>query len=58
MSAVFVGLLVLGRLPDAGLDVAFGSFFIACVIWAVLAIPVRNMSFIALFGKFFENRLI
>jgi xanthine/uracil permease len=54
----FVGLLVLGRLPDAGLDVAFGSFFIACVIWAVLAIPVRNMSFIALFGKFFENRLI
>jgi xanthine/uracil permease len=54
----FVGLLVLGQLPDAGLAVAFGSFFIACVIWAVLAIPVRNMSFIALFGKFFENRLI
>lgn len=54
----FVGLLVLGHLPGAGLDVAFGSFFVACLIWAALAIPIRGFSFIALFGKFFENRLI
>ena len=54
----FIGLLVLGHLKGAGLGVAFGSFFVACLIWSLLAIPVRNFSFIALFGKFFQNPMI
>ena len=35
----FIGLMILGHLPGAGLDVAFGSFFVACLIWAALTIP-------------------
>lgn len=54
----FIGLLVLGHLKGAGLGVAFGSFFVACLIWSLLAIPVRGVSFIALFGKFFQNSMI
>ena len=37
----FIGLMVVGHLPGAGLDVAFGSMFVACLIWAALAIPIR-----------------
>lgn len=54
----FIGLLVLGHIPGVGLGVAFGSFFVASVIWALLSIPIRGLSFIALFGRFFESPLI
>ena len=54
----FIGLLVLGRVPGLGLDVAFGSFFVASLIWALLAIPIRGLSFLALFGRFFQTPLI
>jgi xanthine/uracil permease len=54
----FIGLLVLGHIPGVGLGVAFGSFFVASVIWALLSIPIRGLSFIALFGRFFETPLI
>lgn len=54
----FIGLLVLGHIPGIGLGVAFGSFFVASVIWALLAIPIRGLSFIALFGRFFQTPMI
>lgn len=54
----FIGLLVLGHIPGIGLGVAFGSFFVASIIWALLAIPIRGLSFLALFGRFFETSLI
>lgn len=54
----FIGLLVLGHIPGIGLGVAFGSFFVASVIWALLAIPIRGLSFVALFGRFFQTPLI
>ena len=54
----FIGLLVLGHIPGVGLGVAFGSFFVASVIWALLSIPIRGLSFLALFGRFFESPLI
>jgi xanthine/uracil permease len=54
----FIGLLVLGHIPGVGLGVAFGSFFVASIIWAVLAIPIRGLSFLALFGRFFQTPLI
>jgi len=54
----FIGLLVLGHTPGLGLDVAFGSFFVASLIWALLAVPIRGLSFLALFGRLFQAPLI
>jgi xanthine/uracil permease len=54
----FIGLLVLGHIPGIGLGVAFGSFFVASIVWALLAIPIRRLSFLALFGRFFQTPLI
>lgn len=54
----FIGLLVLGHIPGIGLGVAFGSFFVASIIWALLSIPIRGLSFLALFGRFFQTPLI
>lgn len=54
----FIALMILGHLPGAGLDVAFGSFFVACLIWAALTIPIRGLSFVALFGRFFQAPMI
>jgi xanthine/uracil permease len=54
----FIGLLVLGHIPGVGLATSFGSFFIASIIWALLSIPVRGLSFIALFAKLFQTPLI
>jgi xanthine/uracil permease len=54
----FIGLLVLGHTPGLGLDVAFGSFFVASLIWALLAVPIHGLSFLALFGRLFQAPLI
>jgi xanthine/uracil permease len=54
----FLALLVLGHVPGVGLGMAFGSFFVASAIWALLALPIRGLSFIALFGRFFQTPLI
>jgi xanthine/uracil permease len=54
----FIGLLVLGHIPGIGLGVAFGSFFVASIVWALLSVPIRNLSFLALFGRFFQTPLI
>lgn len=54
----FLGLLIMGHLPGIGLGVAYGSFFVASLIWALLSIPVRGISFMALFGRFFDTPLI
>jgi xanthine/uracil permease len=54
----FIGLLVLGHTPGLGLGAAFGSFFVASLIWAILAVPIRGLSFLALFGRLFKAPLI
>lgn len=54
----FIGLMVLGHMPGVGLDAAFGSAFVACLVWAALAIPIRGISFVALFGRFFQTPMI
>ena len=54
----FIALMVLGHIPGIGLGVAYGSFFVAAVIWALLAIPVRGISFLALFGRLFQTPMI
>ncbi len=54
----FLGLLIMGHIPGIGLGVAFGSFFVASLIWALLSVPVRGISFMALFGRFFDTPII
>jgi len=41
----FTALLALGALPDGGLGLAFGSCFVACIIWFLLTVPIRGWSF-------------
>jgi xanthine/uracil permease len=54
----FFGLLALGHTPDIGLGTAFGSFFVASIILALLSLPIRGLSFIALFGRLFQVPMI
>jgi xanthine/uracil permease len=54
----FIGLLVLGHIPGIGLGTAFGSFFVASIVWALLSVPIRGFSFLALFGRLFQTPLI
>jgi xanthine/uracil permease len=47
----FGALLAVGHLQAGGLGAAFGSFFIASLIWCVLTIPIRGRSFVGLFAR-------
>src|SRR5262249_56490871 len=46
----FTALLALGAMPDAGLGLAFGSCFVACMFWVLLRVPVPGYSFSGFFA--------
>jgi xanthine/uracil permease len=54
----FTALLALGQLPDGGLGLAFGSAFIACIIWFLLTVPIRGWSFAGLFARYLHHPMI
>ena len=54
----FTALLALGQLPDGGLGLAFGSAFVACIIWFLLTVPIRGWSFAALFARYLHDPMI
>ena len=54
----FAALLAIGHLPQGGLDLGFGSFFVATIIWAVLAIPIRGFSVCGYFARFMHAPII
>src|SRR6266566_1164458 len=54
----FTALLALGALPDGGLGLAFGSCFVACIIWFLLTVPIRGWSFAALFARYLHSPMI
>jgi len=54
----FTALLALGALPDAGLGLAFGSCFVACIIWFLLTVPIRGFSFAGLFARYLNSPMI
>jgi xanthine/uracil permease len=54
----FAALLAVGHLPDGGLDLAFGSFMVASLIWAALALPIRGFSVCGYFARFMEAPII
>jgi xanthine/uracil permease len=53
----FATLLVVGHL-GGGLGAAYGSFFVAAVIWCLLSIPVYGFSVIGLFSRFLRAPII
>src|SRR5262249_42364609 len=54
----FAALLAVGHMQDGGLGAAYGSFFIASLIWCALTLPIRRLSFIGLFARFLRAPLI
>jgi xanthine/uracil permease len=43
---------------DAGLAVAFGSAFVACIIWFLLTIPIRGKSICGFFVRYMQSPMI
>jgi xanthine/uracil permease len=54
----FTALLTLGIMPDGGLGLAFGSAFVACLIWFLLTIPIRGWSFCGMFVRYMRSPMI
>src|SRR5512146_3203606 len=54
----FAALLAVGHLQGGGLGAAFGSFFVASLLWCALSLPLRRFSFIGLFARFLRAPLI
>jgi xanthine/uracil permease len=55
----FASLLAVGHLQGGGgLGAAYGSFFVAALIWCVLTVPVYGFSVIGLFSRFLRAPLI
>ncbi len=47
----FGALLTVGHLQAGGLGTAFGSFFVASLIWCVLTVPIRGRSVVGMFAR-------
>jgi xanthine/uracil permease len=54
----FAALLAVGHMQSGGLGAAYGSFFVASLVWCLLSVPIRRLSFIGLFARFLRAPLI
>jgi xanthine/uracil permease len=58
----FAALLAVGHMQSAtqneGLGAAYGSFFVASLIWCLLSVPIRGFSFVGLFARFLRAPMI
>jgi xanthine/uracil permease len=54
----FAALLAVGHIQSGGLGAAYGSFFVASLIWCLLSVPIRRLSFIGLFARFLRAPII
>ncbi len=54
----FAALLAVGHMQGAGLGAAYGSFFVASLLWCVLTVPIRRWSFIGLLARFLRAPVI
>jgi xanthine/uracil permease len=54
----FAALVAVGHLQGGGLGAAYGSFFVAALIWCALTIPVRRFGFIGFFARFLRAPVI
>jgi xanthine/uracil permease len=51
-------LISVGHLQNGGLGAAYGSFFVASLIWCALTLPVRRFSVIGLFARYLRAPII
>jgi xanthine/uracil permease len=54
----FAALIALGHIPGAGLGTAYGSLFVAAILWCLASIPIKGFSLVALFARFLRAPLI
>ena len=54
----FGAILAIGHVNGAGLGAAYGSFFVAALIWCVVSIPIRGHSGIGLLARSIGTPLI
>lgn len=54
----FASLLAVGHLQGGGLGAAYGSFFVAALVWCVLAVPIAGVSIIGLLARFLRAPII
>ncbi|HET6145642.1 MAG TPA: solute carrier family 23 protein [Candidatus Acidoferrales bacterium] len=54
----FAALISVGHLQNGGLGAAYGSFFVASLIWCALTLPVRRFSGIGLFARYLRAPII
>jgi xanthine/uracil permease len=54
----FAALLAVGHLQGGGLGAAYGSFFVASIIWCFLTVPIRGWSVVGLFARYLRAPLI
>lgn len=54
----FAALLSVGHLQSGGLGAAYGSFFVASVIWCFVTVPIRGRSIIGMFGRFLRSPMV
>ena len=55
----FASLLAVGHIQGGGgLGAAYGSFFVAALIWCALTVPVRGLSVIGLLSRFLRAPII
>jgi len=54
----FGALLAVGHLQSGGLGTAYGSFFVASLIWCVLTVPIRGRSFVGIFARYIRVPII
>src|ERR1700723_979297 len=47
----FGAILAIGHIEGAGLAAAYGSFFVAALIWCAVSIPIRGRSGIGLLAR-------
>ncbi|HKT98203.1 MAG TPA: solute carrier family 23 protein [Paraburkholderia sp.] len=47
----FGALLTVGHLQSGGLGTAFGSFFVASLVWCLLTVPIRGRSVAGMFAR-------
>lgn len=54
----FGAILAIGHIEGAGLAAAYGSFFVAAVLWCLISVPIRGRSGIGLLAQYLANPLI
>jgi xanthine/uracil permease len=54
----FASLLAVGHVQGGSLGAAYGSFFVAALIWCALTVPVRGLSVIGLLSRFLRAPII